>query len=81
MSVPRKTRSPPGNSRAGVNRRISSTTGDEGAIALIAPVQIAIVAGTAAAGITVARARVMALVRRFPRRPGMPDAFDRAPLR
>jgi hypothetical protein len=32
-------------------------------------------------GITVARARVMALARRSPRRPGMPDAFDRAPLR
>ena len=27
------------------------------------------------------RERVMALVRRSPRPPGMPDAFDRAPLR
>jgi len=27
------------------------------------------------------RARVMALLRRSPRPPGMPDAFDRAPLR
>jgi hypothetical protein len=27
------------------------------------------------------RAVVMALVRRFSRPPGMPDAFDRAPLR
>jgi hypothetical protein len=31
--------------------------------------------------ITTARARVMALFRRFSRPLGMPDAFDRAPLR
>jgi hypothetical protein len=33
------------------------------------------------AQLTVPRARVMALVRRSSRPPGMPDAFDRAPLR
>jgi hypothetical protein len=32
-------------------------------------------------GITVARARVTPLVRRSSLLPGMPDAFDRAPLR
>ena len=55
--VPGRSDLPFGNSPAGVNRRISSTTGDEVAIGLIAPVQIAIVGGTAVAGITVARAR------------------------
>ena len=32
------------------------------------------------AGITAARARFMTLVRRSSLLPGMPDAFDRAPL-
>ena len=32
------------------------------------------------AQLTLPRARVMALVRRSPLLPGMPDAFDRAPL-
>ena len=33
------------------------------------------------AQLTLSRARVIALVRRYSRPPGMPDAFDRVPLR
>ena len=49
------------NSRAGVNRRISSTTGDQDTLGLIAPIWIAAVGGMAAAEITVARACELSL--------------------